>query len=118
MLINTWNELAQDAGFDGIYFICYCMTVEKYEGSKNIHLMSSSLIMTLSEKKMGFIERKYRRILSMLNWDKLLSLKLIPYDNYADTALKYYKEHPDASVCILPNYDHSPRSGKLARRKF
>lgn len=116
LLIDTWNELAQKVGFDGIYFICYCMSVYRYENSKQYPFDEFVVdTMNLSERKKGFFKSKFRRALTLLNMDNLLSLTLIPYERYADTALNYYEEHPEASICVLPNYDHSPRSGKLAR---
>ena len=59
-------------------------------------------------------QRKFRRLMIRLNLDKYLSLTIIQYQKYMDVTIDYFASHPNVSACVLPNYDHSPRSGKLA----
>ena len=35
---------------------------------------------------------------------------LVEYSKYAREALAFFRSNPDLIPCILPNYDHSPRS--------
>lgn len=115
LFIDTWNDLARQNGFDGIYFFCYCMNVENYEMVRNLPF-NIFVVDTMSQSvgRTSFVHRKFRRIMQRLNLDQHLSLKLIPYMDYSDASMEYYKSHPEVSICVLPNYDHSPRSGKLA----
>ena len=34
------------------------------------------------------------------------------YEQYVKETIAYFKEHPDYIPCLVPNFDHSPRSGK------
>ena len=113
--MTLWNGLAKENGFNGMYFISYCMSVVHYHKVK--HLPFDEFVvdaMTMCEKKRSKISIFLRRIMVYLNFDKLLSLRMFDYNAYAKAALKYYKENPCVSICALPNYDHSPRSGMMA----
>lgn len=115
LFLSTWNELAMQNGFDGIHFFCYCMNVGRYEDSKNYPFDEFVVdTMNLAKGQESFIHQKFRRLLMLLNWEQILSLTLIPYQKYMDVSIDYFTKHPDVTACVLPNYDHSPRSGKLA----
>lgn len=116
LFIDTWNELARQNGFDGIYFICYCMNVGRYEDSKSYPFDEFVVDpMNLAGGQESYIHKKVRRLLMRLNLEQhLSSLKLTHYQDYMDASVRYFEEHDNVSICVLPNYDHSPRSGKLA----
>lgn len=115
VFMNTWNELAISNGFDGIYFISYNMNVSKYEVVKAFRFDEFVVDpMNLAEKPLGKFESMWRRFWSHFKMEALLSLRLIDYKEYAKVAVDYYRKNPQTSICVLPNYDHSPRSGKNA----
>ena len=115
VFMSVWNELAVEHGFNGMYFISYNMNVEKYEKIKNSPFDEFVVdTMNLAEKPMGRIKALYRKVLSHFGQENLLSLRLVKYSDYVKTTLDYFLLHPEVSMCLLPNYDHSPRSGKNA----
>jgi len=115
MFIDTWNKLAKQNGFDGIYFFCYCMNVSRYEDSHKYSFDEFVVDpMGLASKQNNFLYQKFRWYMARLNLEHHLSLNLIPYKNYSSAAIQYFSNHPNVTACVLPNYDHSPRSGKLA----
>lgn len=111
--VNCWNRLAKEEGFDGMYFVCYCMSVNNYNKVK--HLPFDEFVvdpMNLCEKPMPSWRRKLRVYLSAFMLDRLLIKKVYHYNKYVHSAIEYYRDHPNVTICALPNYDHSPRSGK------
>ena len=115
LMRKIWNELAVQNGFDGIYWMSYSMTVQKYERVK--HLLFDEFIvdpMNLAEKKQNKIDIYYRKALSYLGLDSLQTLRIVDYSKYADCAACYFSQNENVTICILPNYDHSPRSGRNA----
>ena len=45
--------------------------------------------------------------------DKILHRPhVIQYEDYIKETIAYLNEHPNYIPCIVPNFDHSPRSGK------
>lgn len=113
--MSIWNDLAIENGFNGIYFISYNITVEKYEKLKYAPFNEFVVDpMNSAEKPMSIIHRFWRKVLSHFDMENLMSLRLIKYEDYKNTVVKYFKNNPHASICLLPNYDHSPRSGKNA----
>ncbi len=112
--VTCWNDLAKSNGFDGIFFICYCMNVQNYEKVKYLPFNEFvvdplSMVVKNSPRWMSILRAK----LSVFTKDKLEFLKLREYRDYADIAIQYFENHPQLTVCVLPNYDHSPRSGKF-----
>ena len=115
VFIKTWNELARANGFDGIYFISYNMNVGKYEKVKDAPFDAFVVDpMNKAEKPVGSLGKLWRRVLSHFDMEALMTLRLIKYSDYAKAVVKYFEDNPQAGICVLPNYDHSPRSGKNA----
>lgn len=113
--ITFWNQLAKDHGFDGIHFVCYCMNVARYEALKDMPFDEFVVDpMNLCEKPVASLKEKIIDYMALFNLDKMISLRVIPYRRYTETAISYFKNHPNVTICALPNYDHSPRSGNLA----
>jgi len=114
LFIDLWNKLAQENGFSGFYFYTYSCNLDHYKKVKHIktdeHVVD---VMNLAEHK-NKSNSLWRRALSKFNFDNLLTLRLTDYTLYIQKAVEFYEKYPDASICILPNYDHSPRSGKNA----
>lgn len=112
---DLWTKLAIQNGFDGIYWISYSMTVQKYEKVK--HMPFEDFVvdpMNIAESEISGFRKLWRKGLTYLGLDSLQSLRLVDYSNYTDSAITYFEKNRNVTVCILPNYDHSPRSGKNA----
>lgn len=110
---KIWNDLAIKNGFNGIYFIGFADTLKKLEKIKT-YKFDAVTIDVLNDVSMTTkgLKSLYRRAMSRLNLDSLLTLTKIPYAKYTGFLKKTLYNHRDTWPCILPNYDHTPRSGR------
>lgn len=114
VFISIWNDLAVKNGFDGIYFFCYCMSVQNYEQVKHLpfnEFVVDPLNLIVKQPPRWLLSIKAK--LSVFTKDNLEVLKLRDYNEYAKSVVDFFREQPDTTICVLPNYDHSPRSGKF-----
>lgn len=106
--IALWNELAKKNGLAGIYFVGFTYKKEKIE----------------SIKKLGFNDVTYDSLVDVFRhsnpvkkfiknclWTSLSIPRLLSYSSYSHMLLKTANKS-DFIPCLLPNYDHTPRSGK------
>jgi hypothetical protein len=103
---DIWNRLASENGLPGFYFFGFCQGEHRlsktqeagYDAIVYEHMTTVSLEVgaTLLSKIKGRIKRP------PLAFD---------YSRYVKEAVKYFKQHPELTPCIMPNFDHSPRSG-------
>lgn len=111
---RIWNKVAQENGFDGIYFMTYSFNLQNFEKCQKCGFDAD--VLDIMDEASGFANKwaqLRRRVIGKLS-NKLYSLKKIEYKDYTEKAIAYFTEHSDNTICILPNYDHSPRSGKRA----
>ncbi|MBO4892349.1 MAG: glycoside hydrolase family 99-like domain-containing protein [Prevotella sp.] len=107
---NTWNRLAQENGLGGFYFFGF--TFEKDRPDIHTILERGFDAVVVDHIFTAVLGRSRFAKLMMRTYRKLLGrYPLLSYDKYSQTVLAdAYNEavHP----CILPNFDHSPRSGR------
>ncbi len=106
--ISLWNKLAKENGLDGIYFIGYTLEVNnEYE------LIKSKGFDAVCSCRLGNVKRMdivwyIRRMVSIL-------IKLPIVISYKKVMPKlvqtFEKEHDDIYPTMLPNWDHTARSG-------
>lgn len=114
MIKRVWNELAIKNGFAGIYFMTYSFNLANFEKCKKLGFDADVLdVMDEATGITGKWNQLRRRIIGKLG-NQFFSLKRIDYSIYSNKAVEYFAKHKDNVPCILPNYDHSPRSGKRA----
>ena len=113
--VSCWNKMAKDHGFDGIYFFCFCMSPVNYEKVKGLPFDEFVVdSMCLCEKKLSKSRTRLRNYMSFMHLMRLISPRVSEYSQYASLSYNYFKNHPEVTICTLPNYDHSPRSGSKA----
>lgn len=106
-----WNRLAQKEGLKGIYFWGYSMN-PKLAGDILNHGFDNVVI--------DFIKDVfYKRSILEKVGGKMRNLffncpRYVNYSTYVDVFLSQYKKNANYFPCILPNFDHSPRSGRQA----
>lgn len=105
---RVWNKLAIENGLEGFHFFDFSYGIDKYN-SINHRLFDSSVLDVFfsafnHESKKEFLKNK--KIIT-----KKVPNHVASYDRYCQTALKLFKEFPLAYPCIIPGFDHSPRSG-------
>lgn len=105
---DTWNTLAKENGLAGFSFFGLAQGEKRYEKVKDAgfdtivydclndyrNMPSSSII-----RRIGY--RLYKKSL----------MRVTQYSDYAEGTVKTYKQHPEFTPCINPDFDHSPRSG-------
>lgn len=106
LMKEIWNRKAVENGLDGFYFFGLA------QGEKRAKFISN----------VGFDAVVYDNIQTVYdnNWsltrrilDKLLQRPhVIYYEDYVNESVSYFQNHPDYIPCVIPNFDHSPRSGK------
>lgn len=118
--IRLWQQLAVDNGLEGIYFIAHHQSTRDH----NYKSESSSLQEMLA---MGFDAVNFVRLTKYLeqrSWaSKILSkvsryIFRIPLAIPYKYAMKYFSDDIDSKETVIPsivpNWDHSPRSGRDA----
>jgi hypothetical protein len=106
LMKEIWNRMAVEHGLEGFYFFGLA------QGEKRANVIV----------KEGYDAVVYDNLQTVYarNWsltrralDKTLHRPhVIVYEQYVKETIAYFKEHPDYIPCLVPNFDHSPRSGK------
>ena len=108
IFITTWNSLAIQNGLNGFYFVGFTFQKNKIKAIIDAGFDSVAIdyIKETYTFKTSIIRELYERILR-----KALKIPRIrTYANYVETVLMNYKVARTIHPCILPNFDHSPRS--------
>lgn len=111
--IELWNNLAQKNGLNGFYFIGYTASP-----NKEIPLMSNlNLDGIVSTRLMDACDKKYNRK-KMIGLIRLIFRRLlgIPFNTDYRSSFKYFvtdkEKEENIFPSIIPNWDHTPRSGR------
>ncbi len=113
--IKYWNELAIENGLDGVYFVAhkFCNMDDNIVDSirhKGFNAINFMELWTSRSKKKSFARKVLDRINSYL-------LGIPNKCNYKDVYPDFISDidkRNDVFPTIIPNWDHSPRSGKNA----
>ncbi len=113
--IDLWNSLAVRNGFpDGLYFVAQVLDMDEYmtlkDAGPDAFTFSPNTLMISSYKRKNVLYRavykQYRRIMN-----KPL---VIPYRKAMNDFNLHENVYEEIIPTILPNWDHSPRSGRMA----
>lgn len=106
---DLWNDLAKDNGFDGIHFIGYTFKQNK---TKEI-LKNGFDAVTVDYIKEVFDDVSIFNKISQKAINIIAKIpRRISYYSYSKFVLKSFNKNNNIYPCIVPNFDHSPRSGK------
>ena len=107
--IVRWNKLAEDNGLAGFHFIGYSLQVEEeYDAikKKGFDAVCSCRLKRHQRRGLGWTMRKLCSYLT--NWPEIYY-----YKNVIPTLIgKEEIEKNDVYPTLIPNWDHTPRSGK------
>ena len=106
LMKEIWNKMAIDNGLKGFYFFglaqgekrANVITTEEYDA------VVYDNIQTVYDRNWSLTRRVLDKILHRPH--------VIEYNDYVEDSLACFREHPNYIPCIVPNFDHSPRSGK------
>lgn len=112
--IAIWNELARKEGFDGIYFIAHAksradLTPENFE---RLHALGFNAINTV---RIWTACAEMPKISYYLMRAGLRLFNIAQKRSYKEVSCNFFKPddvRPDVFPTLVPNWDHSPRSGK------
>ncbi|MDR0833737.1 MAG: glycoside hydrolase family 99-like domain-containing protein [Candidatus Symbiothrix sp.] len=122
LFIAIWQQLAKENGLNGIYFIGQANHKEDCSKILNLGLDGAARIgVSDVEETMGGAKGKFINIwLSRLKRYlpiKILQTKILSKYNYSDIVNNWTIPDLDSNEqiypTILPNFDHSPRSGNI-----
>lgn len=107
LFMDTWNNLAQRNGLKGFYFFGFTFFPNQIENIIKIGYDSAVYDNTIyvAKRQKNFIQltQKIKRKLFKIPY-------LVKYDEYIKSTLKMYPRQNNVHPCIIPNFDHSPRS--------
>lgn len=105
LMKEIWNRLAVENGLQGFYFFGLA------QGEARAHMIVKEKYDAVVYDNMATV---YDRNWSLTRraLDKILHRPhVIRYEDYVKETIAYFKEHPQYIPCLVPNFDHSPRSG-------
>lgn len=108
-LCDTWNKLAQENGLPGIYFFGFTFEENQIEQIRKspIDAVVFDYMLSTYRQYEGFIFKKIIRKLK--EYAGLANVFM--YKDYVNLLLEQLVLDDTVHPCIIPNYDHSPRSG-------
>lgn len=112
VFIKHWNLLAKKNGLDGIHFVTAAFDLENIEKFISYGFDSVSLdLLTKSLQNRSFIRKSWFRLLRVVkNIPKSMN-----YNEYAKYFIEKFPISSNIIPAIVPNFDHSPRSGKYGQ---
>ncbi|MFA5420331.1 MAG: glycoside hydrolase family 99-like domain-containing protein [Bacteroidales bacterium] len=102
--ISIWNKLAKENGFDGIYFVTI-----SFKKSQNAHILKQGYNGIIYD--LIFIRRSAIRFVYQLLHDVFHIPRIIDFRDYTKTLLNNMIIDKTILPCVIPNFDHTPRSG-------
>ena len=107
---ETWNDLAQKNGLKGFEFFGFTYDSSQYDNIVDYGYdnMAIDYIMELlydTSYAKNLVKRLYRSFSNRPN-------KIYNYKSYVDYALSHFDPSKKNYPCLLPNFDHSPRSSE------
>lgn len=109
--MDLWNKLAIENGLDGIHFVASATKIEDVNIFKSYGFDAVSLDLLLKSIHNRKLIKKiwFRFLRALFNVPKFIS-----YDDYADYLINNFPVENSIYPSLVPNFDHSPRSGKYA----
>ncbi|WP_374048361.1 glycoside hydrolase family 99-like domain-containing protein [uncultured Bacteroides sp.] len=108
--IETWNLLAKENGLSGFYFFALSRYEEWLDKLKELPYDA----IVLDTLPLLFWQHHHTikgKLLSKMAKMKLATYRM-DYDYYKNKTIDYFNTHCDYTPCIIPDFDHSPRSAK------
>ena len=105
---DIWNELAIENGLEGFCFFALAQGIRTYrcfEPKKYDIILYDKMFDIYHNYEKSYIQKAIRRVRL-----KLHKPYLINYDDYIKESIEYFKQNPSLTPCIIPDFDHTPRS--------
>lgn len=109
LMVKVWDKLAKENGLPGIYFFGFTFEESQIQNLKKLPLDSIVFDYMLSTYR-EFESSIWRKILRKIR-KKIGLPNVFDYKTYSRLVQKQLYTDDKIHPCIIPNYDHSPRSG-------
>ena len=109
LMKNIWNDLAKKNGLEGFWFFGLVQKETRMAGAAD-NDYDALVYENMSNVYDNHWPTWLRRMAHMLHYPMAL-----PYRKYVEASIKLYKKHPEYIPCVMPNFDHSPRSSFRGR---
>ena len=112
VFMDTWNKLALENGLKGFYFFGYNNRLSNLQKMKTLGLDSITMdcFFDIARSKENIVAHFIKYIgFHLLKYPYYTS-----YEKYVSRMLSFVNGNQSLLPCLLPNYDHSPRSANKA----
>lgn len=110
LFISHWNKLAKQNGLEGIHFVASSIDNKNVNDliSKGFDSVSVDLLLKTFQTRNFFRKSWFRILRAIVNIPQYMG-----YSEYANYIMNNMPISPNVFPSIIPNFDHSPRSGNL-----
>lgn len=106
--MKLWNDLAKENGIDGFHFVAYTLNVDdEYDKLKKLGFNSICSCRLGCRKKRNYGWLVRRLISTFTKIPIIISYKKV----FPKLIQSFEREHEDVFPTMVPNWDHTPRSG-------
>ena len=109
LMKRIWNELAKQNGLGGFYFFGLVQKEDRVEGAR-VCGYDALVYENMQNVYESHCPLWKRRLLFHLHIPTSVS-----YKYYVNESIEFFKNNPEFVPCIMPNFDHSPRSSYRGR---
>ena len=105
LMRSLWNKLAKDNGLPNFYFFGLVQGEHRMKAAVDLEydtIVYEHMPAVYENLKITSLQKVIRNIIH-----KPITL---PYSQYTRETVSYFKQHSELTPCLLPNFDHSPRS--------
>lgn len=105
LMRRVWTKLAKENGLPGFYFFGLCQGEHLLETTSRQGydaIVYEHMPTVFRSMKISFYDKVIRHY-----FHRPIPLS---YSKYVKEATKYFRSHPNLIPCLIPNFDHSPRS--------
>lgn len=104
LMKEIWNDLATKNGLPEFFFWGLAQGRKRLLDVKNMDYdgIIYDNLQTVYDQSFSFARRAYDKIFNRPH--------VIDYQEYVKMSVSFFEEHKDLFPCIMPNFDHSPRS--------
>ncbi len=107
-IVKIWRDLAIQNGFEGIYFVA----VQRNESKKEIHDLGFDAMYRLQDYLKTYVNQPFlKKVFLFLNIKLFNSPRRISYKSLSNNLYTDEDYEDDTIPVLIPNYDHTPRSG-------
>ena len=104
LMKEIWTTLAQKNGLEGFWFFGLIQKENRVAGAcdKGYDALVYENMQNVYDSHCPEWLQKVAHLFHMPT--------TLPYKKYVENSIKFFQSHPDYIPCIMPNFDHAPRS--------